>query len=146
MNKRPSKGLMKIGRSANKLHVALYRRSGGKFAARIANLPVMVITTYGRVTGRPTSNAIVYIKENEDYIVSATNGGADWAPGWYLNLKVRQQANIQVGDAAFNVRASILQGVERNQEYQKFIAASPQFAKYEQKTSRLIPVIRLSAE
>jgi deazaflavin-dependent oxidoreductase (nitroreductase family) len=144
MSNKPSNGLKKIGRTANKLHVALYRKSGGKFAGRIANMPLMVITTYGRVTGKPTSNAVVYIQDGQDYLVSATNGGMDWTPGWYRNLKTHPQARIQVGEAVFDVRATILEGEERARRYEQFKAASENFIKYEQKASRLLPVIRLT--
>jgi deazaflavin-dependent oxidoreductase (nitroreductase family) len=143
MSNKPSNGLKKIGRTANKFHVALYRKSGGKFAGRIANLPLMVITTYGRVTGKPTSNAVVFIQDGQDYLVSATNGGMDWTPGWYRNLKAHPQASIKVGEAVFDVRATILEGEERARRYEQFKAASANFIKYEQKASRLLPVIRL---
>lgn len=144
MSNKPSNGFKKIGRTANKLHVALYRKSSGKFAGRIANMPILVITTYGRVTGKPTSNAVVYIQDGQDYLVSATNGGNDWTPGWYRNLKACPQANIQIGDLVFDVQATILEGDERARRYEQFKAASANFIKYQQKASRLLPVIRLT--
>jgi hypothetical protein len=76
--------------------------SGGKFANKIANLPILLITTFGRKSGKPFTNAVVYIRDGQDYLVSATNGGADTHP------------------------------------------ASTNFVKYEQSTSRVLPVIRLS--
>jgi F420H(2)-dependent quinone reductase len=129
---------------ANSLHVALYRLSSGKFANTIANLPILLITTAGRKSGRPHTNPVVYIKEGQDYLVSASVGGMDWHPGWYFNLKTRPEAKIQVGGKILKVKATITDGEERTRLYEKFKAASSNFVKYEKGTSRVIPVIRLT--
>ncbi|HRV93169.1 MAG TPA: nitroreductase/quinone reductase family protein [Anaerolineae bacterium] len=137
----PLKWVLKV---ANGLHVALYRMSDGKFANKIANLPILLITTFGRKSGKPHTNPVVYVKDGQDYLVSATNGGSDTDPGWYLNLKTRPEAKIEVGDTAFNVQAVITESEERTRLYEKFKAASNNFVKYEQGTSRVLPVIRLT--
>ena len=140
----PSKRLKKILRVANSAHVGLYRRSRGKFANQIANMPLLLITTFGRKSGEPYTNPVVYIQDGQDYLVSATAGGNDWDPGWYLNLKTKPEAKIEVGDTIFNVRATIAEGIERTQLYERFKAASGNFVKYEKSTSRVLPVIRLT--
>ena len=137
----PLKWVLKV---ANGLHVTLYRMSDGKFANKIANLPILLITTFGRKSGKPHTNPVVYVKDGQDYLVSATNGGSDTDPGWYLNLKTRPEAKIEVGDTTFNVRAVITESEERTRLYEKFKAASSNFVKYEQGTSRVLPVIRLT--
>mgnify|MGYP001248362612 CR=1 FL=1 len=141
----PSKWLKRVLQAANGIHVALYRISGGKFANRIANLPILLITTFGRKTGKPYTNAVVYIEDDHGYLISATNGGADRDPGWYRNLKARPEARIEIGDKAFNMRATIVEGEERAWLYEKFKAASGNFVKYEQGASRILPVIRLTS-
>lgn len=129
---------------ANGLPVALYRMSGGKVANKIANLPILLNTTFGRKSGKPYTNPVVYIKDGQDYLVSATAAGADTDPGWYHNLKTRLEAKIEVGDTAFNVQATIAEHEERTRLYEKFKAASSNFAKYEKSTSCVLPVIRLT--
>jgi len=140
----PSKRLRKVLNIANGIHVALYRMSGGKFANQIANLPVLLITTFGRKSGKPHANPVVYIEDGQDYLVSASTGGMDWHPGWYLNLKNSPEVKIEIGDKRFNVQAVIMDGEERSRMYEKFKAASNNFVKYEKSTSRVIPVIRLT--
>jgi len=140
----PSKRLKRILRTANSFHVALYRRSGGKFASQIANMPLLLITTFGRKSGLPYTNPVVYIQDGQDYLVSATAGGSDWDPGWYLNLKTRPEAKIELGETSYNVQAAIAEGDERVHLYEKFKAASSNFIKYEKNTSRELPVIRLT--
>jgi deazaflavin-dependent oxidoreductase (nitroreductase family) len=129
---------------ANGLHVALYRMSGGKFANKIANLPILLVTTFGRKSGKLYVNPVVYIKDGHDYLVSATAGGADTDPGWYLNLKTRPQAQIEVGSTSFDVQATIAESEERMRLYEQFKAASSNFVKFEKSTSRVLPVIRLT--
>jgi deazaflavin-dependent oxidoreductase (nitroreductase family) len=136
--------LKRVMKIANGLHVILYRVSGGKFANQIANLPILLITTFGQKSGKPHTNPVAYIKEGQDYLVTASVGGMDWHPGWYFNLNNRPQAKITVGDKTFDVKATIITGEERSRLYEKFKAASSNFVKYEQATSRVIPVIRLT--
>lgn len=135
--------LKRVMKAANGMHVALYRTSRGRFANRIANLPILLITTYGRKSGKAYTNPVVYIKDGEDYLVSATVGGADWDPAWYLNLKQRPEAEIQVGGGALKVRAAFEEGEARKRLYERFKEASNNFVKYEEKTTRVLPVIRL---
>jgi deazaflavin-dependent oxidoreductase (nitroreductase family) len=144
MTNRPSKNLVWVLNIANNIHVGLYRMSGGKFANKIANLPIMLITTFGRKSGKPHTNPVVYLEDGQDYLVSASAGGMDWHPGWYLNLKNRPEAKVEIGDKTFNVQAVIIEGEERVRLYGKFKAASSNFSKYEKGTSRVIPVIRLT--
>jgi deazaflavin-dependent oxidoreductase (nitroreductase family) len=118
--------------------------SAGKFANKIANLPILLITTFGRKSGKPHTNPVVYLESGQDYLVSASAGGMDWHPGWYLNLKNQPRAKIEIGNKTFDVRAEIIEGEERVRLYEKFKAASSNFSKYEKGTSREIPVIRLT--
>ena len=134
----------RVTRAAVALHVALYRKTRGKFGSTMANVPVLLITTFGRKSGKPYTNPVAYIKDGQDYLVTASASGVDRDPGWYLNLKARREAKIEVGGTAFNVQATITEGEERTRLYEKFKASSSNFVKYEQGTSRVIPVIRLS--
>jgi deazaflavin-dependent oxidoreductase (nitroreductase family) len=144
MTKRPSISLLKVLNLANSLHVGIYRLSRGKFVNRIANLPVLLITTIGRKSGKPHTNPVVFLIDGNDYLVSASAGGMDWHPGWYLNLKHFPEAKIEIGTEPCQIRAEIVAGAERDRLYEKFKTASSNFSKYEKGTSRVIPVIRLT--
>jgi deazaflavin-dependent oxidoreductase (nitroreductase family) len=140
---KPSKNLNRVLDLANRIHVGLYRASGGKFANQAAHMPIMLITTFGRKSGKHHTNPIVYLDDGPGYLVSASAGGLNWHPGWYLNLKNRPEAKIEIGDKTLNVQAVITDGEERARLYERFKAASSSFSKYEKGTSRVIPVIRL---
>src|SRR5512141_1138693 len=130
MRQKPSKSLRTVMQIANNIHVALYRTSRGKFANEIANLPLLLITTYGRKSGKPHTNPVVYIEDGQDYLVSAPAGGKASHPGWYFKLKNKPEANVQIGDRSFTANAVITDGEERTRLYDKFKAASRNFAKY----------------
>jgi F420H(2)-dependent quinone reductase len=132
--------VMTLGKA---VHVGLYRLSRGKFANRIANLPILLLTTTGRKSGKSRTTPVVFVKDGEDYVVAASMGGMDWNPAWYHNLKSNPQAKIEIGDKTFNANAVITEGEERTRLYEQFKAASDNFVQYEKKTSRVIPVVRL---
>jgi deazaflavin-dependent oxidoreductase (nitroreductase family) len=136
--------LKRVIRIVTDLHIGVYRMSKGKLVNRIANLPLLLITTYGRKSGKARTSPIVYIQEGQSYLVAASAGGMDWHPDWYLNMKQRPEARIEIGGKAFEVRAEITTGEERTRLYEKFKAASDNFVKYEASTSRVIPVVRLT--
>lgn len=145
MPNRPSKNMLKVMNLANAVHVGLYRMSKGKFANTIANMPILLLTTTGRKSGKPHTNPVVFLEEGNGYLISASAGGAAWAPGWYYNLKQTPVAKIEIGARPYEMRAEIVEGKERDRLYEKFKAASSNFVKYEKATSqvRVIPVIRL---
>ena len=68
----------------------------------------------------------------------------DWHPDWYLNLKNNPKAKVQVGQKVLDVTATMPKGEKRTRLYEKFKAASNNFVEYEQSTSRVIPVVRLT--
>ena len=149
----PDPGMFRAARLAQRICIGiaiaaslfeLLQLFGSRRTSALANLPVLLITTFGRRTGKPCTNAVVYIEDGQGYLVSATNGGSDWDPGWYRNLRARPEAKIEIGDKVFNVQATIAEGEERTRLYEQFKAASGNFVKYEQGTSRLLPVIRLT--
>ena len=143
MTTKPSWGLNKLINFGNKLHVSLYRMGRGKFANQIADLPVMLLTTIGRKSGKPHTNPVVYLQDGRDYLVSASSGGMDWHPKWYLNLKRTPEVKIEIGDKTLDVQAVIIDGEERARLYERFKAASSNFEKYKKGTTRKILVIRL---
>lgn len=132
--------LFKIG---NAIHVWLYRSSGGKRAGSIAGMPVCLLTTTGRKTGVERTVPIVYFTDGEDRIVVASKGGAPTHPAWYRNLEANPSVTVQVGAESYRATARPAEGDERAQLWRKIVAEGPQFAGYEKKTARVIPVIRL---
>ena len=125
------------------IQVGLYRISGGKLGGTLGAFKVLLLTTTGRKTGHAYTTPIGYFERPDSYIIVASNSGLPQHPVWYLNLKSSPQVTIQVLDRVIPVTAEILSGEPRAQAWQQVITTAPQYASYEKKTTRQIPVILL---
>ena len=125
------------------LHRRIYRLTGGKVGGRIANMPVLLLTTTGRKSGRPRTQPLAYTRAGEGYAVIASKGGAPHHPLWYLNLRANPLAEVTVGRATEKVRAREAEGEERDQLWRQLADVYSGYDKYARKTSRRIPVMVL---
>lgn len=80
-----------------KLHQQLYELSGGRVGHRLLGVPTLLLRTTGRRSGVQRSNALVYAKDGEDYVLVASKGGADSSPGWFFNAREQPEVEIQIG-------------------------------------------------
>jgi deazaflavin-dependent oxidoreductase (nitroreductase family) len=125
------------------VHKRLYRLTGGKLGGRIGKLPVLLLTTIGRKSGRRRTQPLVYTQTGDGYAVIASKGGAARHPLWYLNLQGNPLAEVTVGRQTMGVRARDAQGEERERLWRTLADLYPGYDRYAQKTSRQIPVIVL---
>src|SRR2546423_1903841 len=79
-----------------RLHQRLYLRSDGRVGHRMLGVPTLLLRTTGRRSGATRTNALVYARDGDDYLVVASNGGADQAPGWLHNLRADPKVEVQV--------------------------------------------------
>ena len=127
------------------LHVFLYRVSGGRMGGNMNGFKVLVLSTIGRKSGKVHSNPVGYFEREGAYLVVASNGGADKDPAWFFNLKSNPKFNIQVMDKVLPVKAEITSGEKRAALWKSVVAEAPAFGKYEQSTTREIPLVLLRA-
>jgi deazaflavin-dependent oxidoreductase (nitroreductase family) len=124
-------------------HVALYRRTGGGFGGRMAGLPVLLLTTTGRKSGKRRTTALGYLEDGPTYVITASNAGLDRPPAWFLNLQSTPRARIQVGRRTLNVEAETASPEEKRRLWAELIARAPGYARYQQRTARDIPMVIL---
>jgi F420H(2)-dependent quinone reductase len=125
------------------LHRSVYRLTGGKVGARIVNLPVLLLTTTGRKSGRPRTQPLTYARTPEGYAVIASKGGAGQHPFWYLNLLANPLAEVTLGRETQQVRAREAEGEERERLWRQLADVHSGYDRYALKTSRRIPVVVL---
>ena len=121
-----------------------FRRNGGKVGGNFAKSPMLLLTTTGAKTGKKRVNPLVYLPDGDDWVIFASKGGAPTNPDWYHNLIAHPDATVEVGADKVEVRATVTTGAERARLFTRQASVFPAFASYEKKTTRTIPVIRLS--
>lgn len=125
------------------IHVFIYRLTGGKIMGAFGPNPILLLDTMGRKSGKLRTTPLMYTRNGDNYIIAASNGGADSHPAWYHNLKGNPKTTIQVKGDKINVTAQEAPPKERNRLWPLFTAKAPQFKEYEQKTKRQIPMFIL---
>ena len=129
------------------LHRAAYRLSGGRIGERLftpQGLGSLLLTTTGHRSGRSRSTPLFYLTDGERLVVVASNLGSDRDPAWWRNLQAAPEAEVRVGPRRWRVRAREATPEERAGYWPRFVAAYPNYARYERRTSRPIPVIVLA--
>jgi deazaflavin-dependent oxidoreductase (nitroreductase family) len=124
--------------------IAEFRANGGKVGGPFDGAPLLLLHSVGAHTGETHVNPVMYLPDNGRYIVFASKGGAPTNPAWYHNLKSHPEVSIEVGPDTVEVTASEVKGAEHEELYSRQAAAYPQFAEYQTKTTRVIPVIALT--
>ena len=120
-----------------------FRANGGKVSGQFAGAPMILITTKGAKSGQERTTPLVYTRDGDNYVIIASKGGAPTHPAWYHNLVANPEATAEVGTEKFRVRARVAQGEERQRLYDAQAALMPNFAEYQKKTTRQIPVVVL---
>lgn len=126
-----------------KLHTKVFRLTGGRIGSNLAGIDIVFVDTVGRKTGQIRTLPIACYAYEDDIIISASNNGQDTDPVWWLNLQAQPEVEIQRGTKRYRVRAEEITGNERAAAWQVVIKKNPVQAHHQQKTQRLIPLVRL---
>jgi deazaflavin-dependent oxidoreductase (nitroreductase family) len=121
-----------------------FRENGGKVGGIFDGMPMILVHNVGAKSGTARITPLVYLPDGDRYVVFASKGGAPENPGWYHNLKATPETTVEVGDETIQVVVKEATGEERDKLYATQAAAQPQFAEYEAKTDRKIPVVVLT--
>jgi deazaflavin-dependent oxidoreductase (nitroreductase family) len=120
-----------------------FRESGGKPGGMFDGKPIVLVHHVGAKSGAQRIAPLVAYLDGSRIFVFASKGGADTNPDWYHNLVANPDTVVEFGSETFDVTARVVNGNERDEIYSKQSAVEPQFAEYQRKTTRLIPVLEL---
>ena len=120
-------------------HAPLYRLLGGWLVGK----NTLILTTTGRKTGRKRSTPLLYVRDAEDYIIVASNGGEDRYPGWWHNIRHNPEVEIRVGRDIIACRAAQVSEEARPRLWAKLTAIYQGYRKYQERTQRELTVLRL---
>lgn len=124
--------------------IATYEASGGREAAtlRDTGIPIIVVTMRGATSGKVRKIALMRVEHDGEYALVASYGGAPKHPEWYHNLMAHpDEVEVQDGPAPFRVRVREVDGEERRAWWDRAVAVFPNYAEYQAKTERQIPVL-----
>jgi deazaflavin-dependent oxidoreductase (nitroreductase family) len=120
-----------------------FRANGGKLSGGFGRVPMLLLTTTGAKSGRKHTTPLAYRPDGDDIYVFGSFAGGPKNPAWYHNLVADPNVTIEVGPDTVDATAVLLTGDERDRIFELQKKDIPNFADYEAKTTRVIPVIRL---
>jgi F420H(2)-dependent quinone reductase len=126
-----------------RLHVASYRRSGGRVGGRWGKAPVLLLDHVGRRTGIPRTTPLLYLPDGENLVIVGSRGGSKAPPAWWLNLEDEPRTTVQVGPRRREVVARTASAQEKQRLWLRLVDMYSDFETYERRTDRDIPVVIL---
>ena len=119
-------------------------KSGGTKGMTLRGLPVILLTTQGAKSGKIRKTPLMRVEHEGRYAVVASLGGAPKHPVWYFNILAHPQVELQDGTVRQDMTAREVTGEEKALWWERAVAAFPDYAEYQKKTDREIPVFVLT--
>ena len=125
-------------------HESVFRASNGRLANRGYGMPVLILTTTGRKTGkRRTTMLTSPVQDGARVVLVASNGGDDRQPMWFLNLRADPNVEITMHGQTRPMRARVATAQEKAELWPRVVAAHKGYGQYQQRTDRDIPLVIL---
>jgi len=123
--------------------VDLYESSGGTKGTTLRGMPVILLTTRGARSGKLRKIPLMRVEHEGTYAAVASLGGAAKNPVWYFNIMADPHVELQDGPERWDMKAREIVGEEKTAWWERCVAAYPDYAAYQMKTEREIPVFLL---
>jgi len=138
----PSDAMLK---TMNAVHHGLLKISGGRIGWRLSGMPVLELTTIGRKSGQPRTVMLTSpVQDGAAIVLVASRGGDDTHPAWFLNLRDNPEVEVVMnGEPARRMHARVATADERARLWPLVVADHANYAGYQRKTSREIPLVLL---
>jgi deazaflavin-dependent oxidoreductase (nitroreductase family) len=130
-------------KAMNRVHRLVLRVSGGRVGGKVSGMPVLELTTTGRRSGLPRTTVLSSpYQEGSTVVLVASRGGDDRDPAWFLNLRDHPEVTVSMqGQPPQPMRAEVAGPDERARLWPLLTAAHSNYAGYQKKTAREIPVV-----
>jgi deazaflavin-dependent oxidoreductase (nitroreductase family) len=117
---------------------------GNVMSGPLAGHPLLVLTSSGAKSGEERQAILTFSRDHGDYVVAGTAGGSPTTPSWVYNLREHPEVEIEAENRTFEATARIVAGAERDRLWDQHVAKLPHFAEYPKKTTRVIPMVRIT--
>lgn len=121
-----------------------FRANQGRVGGPFEGAPVLLLHTIGARSGQERVNPMMYLDLDGRRYVFASKAGADTDPDWYRNLVANPEVTVEVGEQNYRATARPITGPARDRIYAEQASRYPGFGEYQQKTSRIIPVVEIT--
>jgi F420H(2)-dependent quinone reductase len=121
-----------------------YAESGGAEAADMKGMPIILLTTVGAKTGKLRKTPLMRVEHGGEYAIVASLGGAPKNPVWYWNIAKNPRVELQDGSVTRDYDSREVFGDEKATWWERAVEAYPDYADYQTKTDRQIPVFVLT--
>ena len=122
-----------------------FRANDGKVGGRFEGANLLILRTIGARSGQVRESPVAYFPEGDgSMVVVASKAGLPTHPAWYHNLKANPKFDVEVGTATVPVTAEEITGAEYEAKWAEIVAKAPGFGEYQEKTTRVIPLVRLT--
>jgi F420H(2)-dependent quinone reductase len=134
-----------MGKRSTRLHVAVYRRSGGRIGGHLPGwpeAPIVLVDHVGAKSGTRRTSPLMYHRDGDSVAVAASKAGQATNPAWFHNLMANPETKIQIGSEVREVRARLAAGPERDRLWAQFVAFFPGYEFFrEHAGNREIPIV-----
>ncbi|WP_454199389.1 nitroreductase family deazaflavin-dependent oxidoreductase [Nocardia sp. Marseille-Q1738] len=122
-----------------------FRANRGKVGGPFAGRELLLLTTTGARSGLGRTNPLAFIRDGDDIVVIASKAGAPTNPDWFHNVRAHPEVTLEIGTETIKATAiPITDGPERDRLFAAMVEVMPGFAEYQEKTDRIIPVVKLT--
>jgi deazaflavin-dependent oxidoreductase (nitroreductase family) len=129
----------------SRANVWVYRLTGGRLGGTfLRGAPVMLMTVTGRRSGTPRTVPLLFLRDGERLITVASKGGMSKHPLWFRNLESNPDVEVQIGAETQKMTARRANAEEKAAYWPRLGRLFPDYADYQARTSRDIPVVILS--
>ena len=130
-------------RLVGKLNAPVYRLTGGRVGGKLGKAPILLLTTTGRKSGQPRTAPVLYLADEDRFVVINTNAGNDKTPAWSLNLRANPEAEVEIGRKRIPVRSRLAEGDERADLWRRHMQQYEGWDFYESQLDREVGVFVL---
>ena len=130
-------------KSFNETLIAEFRANGGALSGELEQSQLLLLTTTGAKSGKKRISPLAYIPVDGRILIIASKGGALTHPAWYWNLVTHPEVTVELGAETYGALAVVIEGLERERLFAEVASRKPNFADYQRRTDRVIPVVEL---
>ena len=141
----PESPFWKVFGAATVVNKKLFRLTKGRVGGRMpgTKAPILILHHVGAKSGQARSLPLIFARDGDDIAVVASKGGVDKHPAWFHNLKANPETTIQVGSRKIPVRAKVATAAQRKRLWPKVVDIWSDYAEYQKRTDRKIPLVIL---